>query len=291
MTVASPEDIYIQRAEAAAFGSAPIFGYFIMWQTYGLTSIVLAFGLLYRKRLYVFVALAALLIAFLITAAKMTFVIIAYVLFVHWQIRTGDLLKKPYKFVWPPLLVLSFAAVLVNIVDIERSDFLLFFVGQIVMRAIGAQAMIMNAYAEFFASNSFTLYSHVTPISGFIDYPYAETLAKVISAHIVGTGDANANSGFWATDGIAAAGSIGVIIIGLVVGCFFCVVNAFLANADMRFVTLAFIPFSMMIANVSFFTALFSGGGLFVVVFIGLMSNEHWRQRFLLYSRDFLSGR
>jgi hypothetical protein len=271
MALSSPENIYTQRAEAAAFGQHPLFGYFIMWQTYGLTSIIMALGLLYKKPTYLCVALAALFIAFLITAAKMAFVIIVYVLFVHWQIKNRDLLGAPYRFAWPPLLVLSFAAVLINVIDIERHNLILFFVGQIVMRAIGAQAMIMNAYAEFFSVNSFTFYSHITPISTFIDYPYAETLAKVISTHIIGTGDANANSGFWATDGIAAAGNIGVLIIGLIVGCSFCIANAFLKNTDIKLVTLSLIPFSMMITNVSFFTGLLSGGGVFVIAFLWLI--------------------
>ncbi len=150
----------------------------------------------------------------------------------------------------------------------------------IFMRTYGLAGALTGVYADFFSTHPYTYYSHVNLIGAFVHYPYEQSLGQEVGYAMVGAQlDANAN--FFASDGIAAAGNIGVIAVGVIVGVFLVAANALVSRQGLRLAAVALVPFIMNVCNTSIFTQLFSGGGLALFVMIYL-----WQSRLRPWSRS-----
>ena len=78
-------------------------------------------------------------------------------------------------------------------------------------------------------------------------------------------------------DGIAAAGYLGLLLIGMLVGLILSFLDALLKSVDLSFVIIASAPFLLTAANTPIFTAMVTGGGLLIFVFcqyLGKPSNR-----------------
>jgi hypothetical protein len=140
----------------------------------------------------------------------------------------------------------------------------------IYMRTYGVAGTLPGIYAEFFSKNPLTYYSHINIISLFVEKPY-EDVGEQIGASVFGSDGMQANAGFWATDGIAAMGVAGIIIIGLFVGAFLSLVDSYLSARMRRIACFAGIPFILVICNASFLTALLTHGGILLFVLLYLV--------------------
>jgi len=147
--------------------------------------------------------------------------------------------------------------------------------------------MIFNLYIEFFTSNPQTYYSHVTDISLLIEYPYDLPVGRVVGAYQYGTPDINANSGIWATDGVASAGLFGVLLIGVALGAFLGFTNRITNTIRHDFVSVALVPLVLLMTNVSMFTTLASGGGILLVFIIRRLGRDLSLRRALLFKKTF----
>jgi hypothetical protein len=114
-------------------------------------------------------------------------------------------------------------------------------------------------YINFFSSHPFTYYSHINIVSWLVHYPYQLSLGEVIGFDLVGD-DLDANANFYATDGVAAMGAIGVVVAGAAFGLVLCVADALTRNR-LRLACTAMIAFVMNLSNSSLFTSLITGGG------------------------------
>jgi hypothetical protein len=147
------------------------------------------------------------------------------------------------------------------------------FVSLVFMRTYGLAGALTGIYADFFTSHPYTYYSHINIVSNFIPYPYDQSLGEEVGFFMVGSPlDANAN--FWASDGLAAAGNLGVVITGVLVGIFLMLMNSAITRRGTRLACVAFITFVMTVCNTSIFTALLSGGGALLLVMLVL-----WQSR------------
>lgn len=263
MSLAGFDEIYIQRENASVGEAGALFGYLILWQTYAISPLLIGAAFYSNRKIYLIPPIIALLVIYMITAAKITIFIYATIFALYVLIRWGAL-QKPSMLMLIGIAPLTIASLIFLLMGSQLEGTLMIGVSAIIMRGIAVQGMLTNLYAEFFASNPYTYYSHLNIISKIIEYPYSGPLGTELSFYLTGHGHAGANASFWATDGIAAGGSIGVVFIGLVVGFIFVAMNAFTRRADTAFVALVMTPFVMALANVSIFTALLSGGGIFV---------------------------
>ncbi|CAH2408670.1 hypothetical protein MES5069_70288 [Mesorhizobium escarrei] len=73
---------------------------------------------------------------------------------------------------------------------------------------------------------------------------------------------------FGASDGVAAYGMIGVVIIGVVFGVLLSLANKIVTPGRLTFAATVSIPFLMQEANIPLLTGLVTGGGLFMVAMI-----------------------
>jgi hypothetical protein len=141
----------------------------------------------------------------------------------------------------------------------------------ILMRTYGMSGMLTGGYADFFSTHEHTYYSHINIVSVFLSYPFDHSIGEEVGAFWLGR-TVNANANFWASDGIAALGGGGIIIIGIVVGCFMAASNGFVKSVPTKLACAAFVPFLVSISNSSFFTSLLTGGGAALMLLIYIWS-------------------
>lgn len=263
MSLAGFDEIYIQRETAAVGDAGLIFGYLILWQTYALAPLLIAAAFYTRRKIYLLPPLLGLTVIYLITAAKIALFIYVTIFFVYLLNRWGGF-RRASMFMLIAIIPLALAAIIFVMLGSRLEGPLMVGTSVIIMRGIAVQGMLTNLYAEFFSFHPFTYFSHVNVIGLIVDYPYEAPLSTELSYYLIGHGNAGANASFWATDGIAAAGNIGVVLIGIIAGLLFAVVNAFMVRVDTVFSALALSPFVMALANVSMFTSLLSAGGFIV---------------------------
>ena len=139
-------------------------------------------------------------------------------------------------------------------------------VALVYMRTLGMVAALTGAYINFFQSHPFTYYSHINLVSLFVHYPYDASVGEVVGYDLVGD-DLHANANFYATDGYAALGFTGIVLIGPVLGMFLSVANAMTAKS-LRLGCAAIVPFVMIVSNSSLFTSLLTGGGLLLLLLL-----------------------
>ena len=136
------------------------------------------------------------------------------------------------------------------------------------MRTYGMVGALTGTYYDFFSQNPQTLYSHINVMGMFIRYPYAASIGEVIGDSM--GFDMNANANFFATDGIAAAGLAGVLLIGAVVGLALRAIDAVVPRANAPLLCGAAGPALISLANSSFFTTLLTSGLMLLVLLCAL---------------------
>lgn len=122
-------------------------------------------------------------------------------------------------------------------------------------------------YVDFFEiqDHPFTYYTHigiVNKITGM--YPYDMSIGEVINA-----GDGNSNATFFLMDGVAAAGLIGCVIVGILFLIVKSILNSFSHVYKVPLLTALFLFPLQSLMNVSLFTSLVSHG--IIVLFLILI--------------------
>lgn len=259
------ETIYDQRAQAGGFGAGRLTLYFLTWTPYAFLPLLFAIGIRDRRWGLLLFSCVGFLIIFMINGAKIVFVIPAMMVGVNYLFSRG-LARRPGRLLTIPIASMIFVWLIVLVSGTQFSTFMTFLISQLFMRALAIQAVMLGVYAEFFSENPLTYMSHVTGISALIDYPYSEPIGYVVGKYLVGGDGFNANAGFWATDGIAAFGLIGIPIASVLVGFLLVFINMVSARSNPAFIAVVLTPFCLTAVNTSFFTALITGGGFVAAI-------------------------
>lgn len=268
MSFASLDAIYDQRFRAATSGAGPIFAYFIGALQNAFNPYLMAIGLVDRRRRWMLgLGIAGQLLIFAILAGK---IVLAGILAVIGIALAGFVDKRPSVI---RILLGVIAAMLITLFVVWREDFSptglnLEIVAMLFMRTFAIQGALTGVYADFFASHPYTYGSHIHIIDNLIDYPYEAPVGYVIGRYLVGGEGFNANSNFWATDGLGSFGLVGVVLIGAIIGIALIFVNRVVVPERLRFASIISIPYLMALSNASFFTSLISGGGFLLALFV-----------------------
>src|SRR5207253_8022098 len=102
-------------------------------------------------------------------------------------------------------------------------------------RTLSMGGLVTAQYYHFFLHNPYTYWSHLKIVSSFVHYPYHYGIGQEIGIAYSGSIDLNATAHFYATDGIAAAGLTGILVIGAVSGVLFWVLDCVAQNCDIEF--------------------------------------------------------
>jgi hypothetical protein len=116
----------------------------------------------------------------------------------------------------------------------------------------------------------FTFWSHVrgldlvVPVpASFVGDPAWPALGRVMGDRVYGSADVNANANLFSGDGVAAAGAVGVMVMGILFTAWIVMIDRVSARWDRRFALLVIVPVALSLTNGHFFTTLMSFGGLF----------------------------
>lgn len=138
----------------------------------------------------------------------------------------------------------------------------------VILRVFAIPGMLMVAYDNFFRTHPFTYFSHISVVAPFVQYPYQHSIGIELGIATARTTDYNMNASFWATDGIAACGLWGVIIISCIVAFVFYLIDCVSARHWIVYSVLMLSQYAIVLANISFFTSVVTGGlWLFFLIF------------------------
>tara|TARA_R100000541_G_scaffold22356_1_gene32294 strand:- start:4476 stop:5819 length:1344 start_codon:yes stop_codon:yes gene_type:complete len=275
MRLVSIEDVYDQRFASADLSINKLSAYLLNWLVFVFSPLLLALSIKHKKLSFALLASILCLAVYMVNGSKIALVAFFMPIVLHRLLSWG-LLKKPFLFILFPMIFLLPPILLIAVLETELSDALKLVISQLSMRAFGVQAVGFTQYVQFFEQNPHTYFSHVTGINRLVDYPFEEPLGRVIGYWVSGNQLFNSNSNFWASDGIATAGYMGLLLIGPLVGLIISFLDALVKNAELSFVIISSAPFLLTAANTPIFTALVTGGGLVTFVFcqyLGKRSN------------------
>lgn len=263
MRFSSLDSIYEQRIIGKAANRFD--GYLQTYFGYILATALFAYGLHYRSLLKIIFGLLGTLLLYLVTAEKTIFLMPLLMFLIYLIIKTQISFVKIYA----SFLILS-AAYFVGIgfyyedsLFVDLSGF--WYLG----RVVATPGIFFNQYFEYFSNIGYTNYAHVTGLNLFFSPtdalgsdPLFPSLGEIFARDFQGI-ESNSNASFIATDGIAAFGLPGVLIISLAVSAYMSVVDFLTKRWQRDFVITIFVPIGFVLTNGSFFTVLLSFGGLF----------------------------
>ncbi len=263
MGFAGIETAYEQREAGASKNALTAYSQTLFSTVVNPTIFVL--GLLYRKKPLVWVGIAGSLLIYTISAQK-TIILLPIILYLFYKLlSTGNpRLRTPAV----PLLLLAVLTFFASM-TYEDNAVAFLFAALFVTRTIAIPGLTYSQYHDFFVTNGYTFWSHVKGISALIPTPSAYVndplwpgLGYMIGESFYGRPDLNNNANLYSGDGVAAAGWLGVILIGLIFSMWLRALDAIASKWDSTFTALIVMPLAISLTNGHFFTNLLSFGGL-----------------------------
>ena len=256
-------ELRAQNAEEAA-GEASILAY-IKGSLFGAFYPFLLINYLGEKKwLKTILITAAYFLLFMIDMQKLTFfmpfALIALCLFIK---RQGEAFSMRLH----STVMYLFSVASIAILNIKDEVIQLGAGFIIILRTTAVAGWLTQYYLRFFSvnDNPYTLYSHINIINLLTEYyPYASSLGETVAY-----GSQNANANFLLTDGVAAAGIFGLLLIGLVFYFLLHILNSISYRYRLSDLLVIFLPTLSYVMNTSLFTTLLSNGLLILIFLIG----------------------
>lgn len=265
MTFSSIEDVYFQRFAASDLAASSLMGYVRTYYLYVLSPFLFSCGFIKSKYWQLSViGFSGFIVSYYIDASKISFVIPLII------IAFATLLKFTSKRTW---LLNAGMAVLTGLSGLLAIFFpgLKLFADLVLFRSIAIPAQTFAQYADVFDARGYTWWSHVRGISSIVappenlshdpDWP---SLGLIVGADFhTAESRTNLNANLFVGEGIAAAGPLGVIVIGLALIAYLRLLNAAAKRWDQNFVIFASAPLALGLTNTHLSTLLLSFGGIF----------------------------
>lgn len=261
------EDVYDLREENSELGKDfALSGYFQMWCQNLFSPLLMAVGLYKKNIKYILLGFLMSLLIYTATGLKSSmitpFLIIAFYFFMRRYMSKSIALFLPAFTVIIGILYISSFFLTGPIATMAY--------GVVFMRSIGIAAQLAPCYISVFDSHPYTYYSHINIVNKITgQYPFSNpSLGNAVWGEYKGNDVNNANANFWLTDGTAALGVTGVVIISV----FFCSLLVYIDklsnNHDKTTVFSMLIPIIISLTNGSIFTTLLSSGLIIAMILL-----------------------
>lgn len=267
MRLVSFEEVYDLRFESGAVAQSPVSAYLISWLSYCFISYLYARGLVHRKWAYLAAGFTASFLLYAATGAKAAILLLPVTIGLSWLWKSGrDFL--------PRLLGAMVIATVLLVATLPDVGLGMWIKSIVLVRILGTAGWTASKYLEHFSTEGLTYYTHIGPINALTGgYPFGElSLGQMIGLAYSGSAEANFNGSFWASDGFAALGPVGVLVITPVVGCVLYLLNRSTTRLAPRFAVLWMGGFFIALLNVPLSTALLSGGGLIIFLLADVLT-------------------
>lgn len=278
MKIVGIKDIYDQRAVVTTSGR-PLIGYVHSYFSIVLCPCLMAIGLSQRRFLPILLGVAGCALSYSINAQKVIFILPLALL------GMASVMNSKFSWMRSTSVILSVLCFLsVSAVAYRNSSALAEFVtALLVLRTQAIPGLAYSIYSDLFGSEGYTYWSHVRGIGLLVAKPRTfesdpswPNLGAIIGQRMFGSTDHNFNANLFAGDGVAAAGAVGVILIGALFGFWLLLIDRASRGWDRAYLAMIFLPIALMLTNGHFFTTLLSYGGMFwlLVLYFGNRSNR-----------------
>lgn len=270
------EEIYILREQSSYTTDDSFVGYSILILSGSILPFLLSLGLRDKVISFLIISILGQFILYM-TAANKAFIFSLFFLFFIYFIlqKKNNLLISSLVI---GILILVISILLSFFSQFSDNEFSKLFVGIFTIRFVGISSLNSILYFDFFNNNPFTYYSHIGLFRGFLNYPYGELeLGQVIGMEYFDSVLANYNATFLITDGYAALGNMGIIIICIIVSISFFLFDLLLSKKDYFLCVMSLSYSGINLMNVSFFTSLLSGGLFLTLILLMLYSDKKSR--------------
>jgi len=256
------DEIYLQREMGQASNRAS--GYLQIYFGYFLSVVLFACGIYLKSKIYIIIGLIGCVLLYMVTAERTVFMLPLLVYAVHYAAM------RPSSFVYIfSFFLIASAAVFVSVELFYRESPFFYDLGfYYLARVVAIPGVFYEQYYGFFNSVGFTNYSHVTVLSNifspdtyFQGDPFYPQLGKIVARDVHHI-NSNSNASFLATDGAAAFGFLGVLLISLLLSIYLLLLDYLSNGWPLAFIAPAISPLAFVLTNGSVFTVLLSFGGL-----------------------------
>lgn len=267
MSLQSLGDVYGQRARGAATSLAV--GYVQVYFAFLINPFLFAYGLANRRWLAVAVAMGGFLIAYMITAERTIF-LLPFAMFLIYKVVRLRFLTIQHVTV----LVLGFSTLTLLISFFWRSVGAIEKLGfYFLTRLLAYPGVFVAQYYDLFSQLGYTYWSHVSGVNrvvaapNLLDYDAKWPILGRMLAERSFNVESNSNASLFATDGAAALGPVGIVVISVLLACWLILLDRASRDWKRQFVLPLLLPVSLALVNASFFTVLLSFGGIFWTLF------------------------
>jgi len=263
-------DIYDIRDASRDVAGGALVNYALMWLYGAISPFLVAWGMYYKRKSLLLAGILGQLLVYASFGTKASLLSVVFIGGFYFLLRKGGS-SFSVRLVWS--VVGLYAALVTIFVLIEGSDwelpvsFLLFLV---FARTFGLAGLLTGQYYYFFKTNPYTYYSHLKLVSLFVHYPYKYPLGTEVG-YFYYDPLVDTTAHVWATDGIAAWGLLGILIVSLFCAFLFWMIDSVSQKHDPRLAALVLSYAVYNLGNLSVFTSLLSGGMGLLVVFLYFM--------------------
>ncbi len=261
-------DVYDLRSEASETSAGSGVGYAVMLLSSVINPLLMAYGLVSRRKSFVLLGFLNQLLLYSAEGSKAVFLSVFVLIGLYFMTgKTGRMFGL--RLVTALTGILVGLAILANIKDLN--PVVTFAMSLVFMRTFANGGYMTGAYANFFHTHPLTFLSSVHGIDKLIDYPYPTPLGLLLGNYEMGNPELDLNAHFWASDGIAGFGPIGVILISVMCAIVFWILDSCAARHDVVLASLMVAFVTLNLLNVSLFTTIVSGGLGLVAALMVLM--------------------
>lgn len=253
-------DMYAYREQNSEVESLGGIAYVQGWLFGAFYPFLLVRYLKMKRRKMAVLPLIGYFLLFAVDMQKMTFLMPFALIFMYYVISLNEdkICNYLHSFMMVCILIISL------VLYIFQDDKIVFTLAAIVLlRTVCVAGWLTQFYIHFFNENPYTYYSHINIVNYITEsYPYTEPLGKVVAY-----GSQNANANFFLTDGVAACGLVGIVIVGLLFAVILMFINSISARYKKSDMFIMFMPTIAYFLNASIFTTLLSSG-LFILIIL-----------------------
>jgi hypothetical protein len=264
--LAGIENIYdVRAAGGERLGDNVIVAYALNWLNALVLPFLMAYALFARRRWLLGLVGAGYIYLFGIWGSKASLLAPVFITLIYLLVRQPAT-RVPW--ILPlglSVIVLSpFLIPTPNDLMVLARDWAIQIVPQ---RTFSSSALLIVQYMEFFELNPRTYGSHVGLAREFLPHAYAIDIPRTVGTFQYG-GPMTANANFWATDGIAGFGLLGIPVMSVVCALVFWLLDSATRHVATAFTVVAMGYIGTNFADTGLFTTLLTGGLLLLVVLL-----------------------
>ncbi len=265
-------DVYGQRFRGRAVN--PVMAYISSYHIAFFSPLLLILGLYRRSVIAIGFGIAGFMVNYMVDAQR-TVALLPILMIISFFVFGAKSYLVRLSCWFPAVLAVFTYFATTNYGTSDTADNLAIY---LVFRTLSLPGLTFSQYYTLFSEIGFTYWSHLKGFELFIEAPPAlagdpnwPKLGNIVGSFVYNDAVHNVNANMFSSDGAAAAGVLGVIVVGVVFAVWLRLLDLSATGWDRRFACLTVLPIAVALTNVQLSTALLSFGGALVPLMLYLL--------------------